>query len=131
MSLKLAKHNKFKVKIMQFFWTIDQIPELQGLSKEQTKEAWQFCYKKYAFKHWQSWVSLFALGILAAVGSRFGIIGAAIGGGIGGGIFGFTTTNVLRPHLQDYVSTHFKNDSSSNESSPDNPSNLDQSGSDF
>jgi hypothetical protein len=69
MSLKLAKHNKFKVKIMQFFWTIDQIPELQGLSKEQTKEAWQFCYKKYAFKHWQSWVSLFALGILAAVGS--------------------------------------------------------------
>jgi hypothetical protein len=36
MSLKLAKHNKFKVKIMQFFWTIDQIPELQGLSKEQT-----------------------------------------------------------------------------------------------
>lgn len=116
---------------MQIFWTINQIPELQGLSPEQTKQAWQFCYKKYAFKHWQSWVSLFALGILVAIGSKFGIFGAAIGGGLGGGIFGLITTNVLRPHLQDYVSTHFKNDSSSNESSPDNPSNLDQSGSDF
>jgi hypothetical protein len=119
---------------MQIFWTLDQIPELQGLSKEQIKEAWQFCYKKYAFKHWQSWVSLFLLGIFAAMGSKFGIIGAAIGGGLGGGIFGLTATNVLRPHLQDYVSTHFKNSSSSidsSDSSPDNPSNLDQSGSDF
>ena len=116
---------------MQIFWTINQIPELQGLSPEQTKEAWQFCYKKYAFKHWQSWVSLFALGILAAAGSKFGIIGAAIGGGLGGGIFGLTATNVLRPHLQDYVSTHFKNTSSSTDSYSDNPSNPDQSSNDF
>jgi hypothetical protein len=116
---------------MQIYWTINQIPELQGLSPEQTKQAWQFCYKKYTFKHWQSLASLLVVGILAGVGSRFGVIGAAIGGGLGGGIFGLTATNVLRPHLQDYVNTHFKNTSSSTESSPDNPSNLDQSSSDF
>lgn len=110
---------------MQIFWTIDQIPELQGLSKEQIKEAWQFCYKKYAFKHWQSWVSLFAVGILVAIGgSRFGIIGSAIGGGLGGGIFGFTTTNLLRPHLQDYVNSHFKNTHNSSDVSPESPSNF-------
>ncbi|PZO38155.1 MAG: hypothetical protein DCF19_16930 [Pseudanabaena frigida] len=101
---------------MQFYWTINQIPELAGLTPEQTKEAWQFCYKKYAFKHWESWVSLFVLGILVAVGTRYlGIIGAAIAGGIGGGIFGLTATNVLRPHLQDYVSNHFTTTSSSTE----------------
>lgn len=117
---------------MQIFWTINQIPELQGLSPEQAKQTWQFCYKRYAFKHWQSWVSLFVLGILVSVGSKsFGIIGAAIGGGLGGGIFGFTTTNVLRPHLQDYVSNNFKNASSSTDLPPDNPSNFDQSSNDF
>ena len=99
---------------MQFYWSINQIPELAGLSPEQAKQAWQFCYKKYAFKHWQSLMSLVVLGILVAVGSRFfGVIGSAIGGGIGGGIFGFTTTNVLRPHLRDYVSKHFTNANSS------------------
>ncbi len=113
---------------MQIFWTIDQIPELQGLTKEQVKEAWQFCYKKYAFKHWQSWVSLSLVGVFVAIGgSRFGIVGSAIGGGLGGGIFGFITTNVLRPHLQDYVNLHFKNTSLPSDSSPDDPSNLEQS----
>ena len=92
---------------MQFYWSIMQIPELSGLTKAQAKEAWQHCYKQYAFKHWQSIAALVVLGIFAAVGSRFGIIGGAIGGGIGGGIFGVVTTNVLRPHLQDYVSEHF------------------------
>ena len=94
---------------MQIYWTINQIPELAGLTPDQSKEAWQFCYKKYAFKHWEVWVSLFAVGLLVAVGSKVlgGIIGSAIGAGIGGGIFGVTSTNVLRPHLRDYVSSHF------------------------
>jgi hypothetical protein len=99
---------------MQFYWSTDQIPELAGLSPEQKKQAVQFCYKKYALKHWQSWLSLFVLGILVTVGSRFfGVIGSAIGGGIGGAIFGVTTTNMLRPHLLDYVSKHFANPNSS------------------
>jgi hypothetical protein len=95
---------------MQFYWSINQIPELAGLTQQQIKEAWQFCYKKYAFKHWEVWVSLFVLGVLVAIGSGlFRVIGAAIGGGLGGLIFGLTTSNVLRPHLHDYVSTHFTN----------------------
>ena len=92
---------------MQFYWTTTQIPELSGLTKEQAKEAWQYCYKQYALKHWQSIVALVVLGILAAIGTRFGMIGGAIGGGIGGGIFGIVVTNVLRPHLQEYVNEHF------------------------
>lgn len=113
---------------MQFYWSTNQIPELQGLSPEQTKQAWLFCYKRYTFKHWQSWASLVFLGILVAVSSRFfGVIGAAIAGGLGGGLFAVTVSNVLRPHLHDYVNTHFKNTSSSEESTPDALPNLDQS----
>jgi hypothetical protein len=102
---------------MQFYWSINQIPELAGLTPAQSKEAWQFCYKKYAFKHWEVWVSLFVLGLLVAFGSKAfgGIIGGAIGGGLGGGIFGVTSTNVLRPHLGDYVSSHFSTANSSTE----------------
>jgi hypothetical protein len=94
---------------MKIYWTINQIPELAGLTPDQSKEAWQFCFKKYAFKHWEVWVSLFAIGLLVVVAQFVlgGIIGAAIGGGLGGGIFGVTCTNVLRPHLRDYVSSHF------------------------
>ncbi|MEI6331857.1 MAG: hypothetical protein WCP16_21655 [Pseudanabaena sp. ELA645] len=94
---------------MKIYWTINQIPELAGLTPDQSKEAWQFCFKKYAFKHWEVWVSLFAVGLLYTLGSNAfrGIIGGAIGAGIGGGIFGVTATNVLRPHLRDYVSSHF------------------------
>ena len=92
---------------MQFYWSISQIPELAGLTKEQAKQAWQYCYKQYALKHWQSIASLVVLGVLVAVGTRFGMIGGAISGGIGGGIFGLVTTNVLRPHLQEYVNEHF------------------------
>ncbi len=102
---------------MQIYWTIEQIPELASLKPEQAKQAWQFCYKRYVFKHWQVWASLSVLGILAALGSKsFGIIGAAIGGGIGGGIFGVVSMNVLRPHLQNYVSSHFAATNHSNES---------------
>jgi hypothetical protein len=97
---------------MKFYWSIAQTPELAGLSPEQVKQASQFCYKKYAFKHWETWASLVFLGLLFGVltSSSRGlspIIGGAIAGGIGGGIFSLTTINVLRPHLRDYVSTHF------------------------
>ncbi|WP_055075891.1 hypothetical protein [Pseudanabaena sp. 'Roaring Creek'] len=102
---------------MQIYWSTEQVPELANLKPEQSKQAWQFCYKKYAYKHWQVWASLSLLGILAALGSKyFGIIGAAIGGGIGGGIFGVVSVNVLRPHLRDYVSSHFADSNHSNES---------------
>jgi len=47
-TVKLAICNKFEEKFMQIYWTLNQIPELQGLTPEQTKQAWQFCYKKYA-----------------------------------------------------------------------------------
>jgi hypothetical protein len=108
---------------MQFYWSINQIPELAGLSPEQKKQAWQFCYKKYAFKHWQSWVSLFGIGMLVVLGTKLfnlgPVIGGAIGGGIGGGIFGVTMTNVLRPHLRDYADSHFATANSSTESSSD------------
>ena len=93
---------------MNFYWSINQIPELKSLTPEQAKQAWQSCYKTYALKKWQSWVALGILGILCAVGNRyFGIIGSAVGAGLGGGIFGVTTTNILRPHLAEYVSSHF------------------------
>lgn len=95
---------------MQFYWSINQIPELKDLTKEQAKQAWQYCYKAHALKKWQSWVSLGILGILVSVGQRyFGIIGSAVGAGLGGGIFGLTATNILRPHLAEYVNNHFSN----------------------
>ncbi|CAN1210502.1 Glycine zipper family protein [Tumidithrix helvetica PCC 7403] len=111
---------------MQFYWSINQIPELASLTPEQKKQAWQFCYKKYAFKHWQIWASLVSLGLLVAVCTKLfnvgnsvvsAAIGGAIGGGLGGGIFGVTTTNVLRPHLIDYANTHFGTANSSTEPS--------------
>ncbi|MEE3716718.1 hypothetical protein V2H45_08170 [Tumidithrix elongata RA019] len=111
---------------MQFYWSIEQIPELAGLTPAQKKQAWQFCYKKYVFTHWQSWVSLFALGLLVSVGTKLfnlgnsvtsSAIGGAIGGGLGGAIFGVTTINVLRPHLIDYANTHFTIANSSTEPS--------------
>jgi hypothetical protein len=93
---------------MNFYWSINQIPELKDLTKEQAKQAWQYCYKAYALKKWQSWVALMILGVLCAFGNRyFGIIGSAVGAGIGGGIFGVMTTNILRPHLAEYVNSHF------------------------
>jgi hypothetical protein len=110
---------------MQFYWSLSQIPELAGLSPEQAKQAWQFCYKKYAFKNWQSLASLFAVGVLAVIGSKaFGsMLGAALGGGIGGAIFWLVTANVLRPHLRDYVSRHFATTSSPTEPFPQEPPN--------
>ncbi|WP_019501625.1 hypothetical protein [Pseudanabaena sp. PCC 6802] len=110
---------------MQFYSSIHQIPELAGLSPEQAKQAWQFCYWKYAFKNWQSLACLFAVGVLAVIGSKFfgPVLGAAIGGAIGGALFWFVTANVLRPHLRNYVSHHFAPTSPSAEVAPHDSSN--------
>jgi hypothetical protein len=93
---------------MQIYWSIKDIPELANLTPEQQKQAWRACYSRYVFKHWEPLASLVLLGVLIAIGIQFlGVIGGIIGGGLGGGIFGIVSTNVLRPHLREYVEKEF------------------------
>jgi hypothetical protein len=70
-----------------------------------------------AFRHWQVWFGCCLGGIFVAlIGGlgrfNYGHIGGLIGSGIGGGIGGFIiweiNTNVVRPHIREYLNSHDK-----------------------
>jgi hypothetical protein len=98
---------------MKIYWSIDQIPELAGLSPAQKKQAFQFCMKKYALKLWQTWLCLFVLISLSLfIRSIFhftGSIADAMTGGVCGLVGWLTLINALRPHLSDYARKNFAN----------------------
>ena len=86
---------------MQIYWSLKSIPERASLPKEVQRRAWRRVYGK-TFRHWQTWAGLFACGICAGAGARFGgvlglsLVGAAVGGGIGGFIFSQAFIHVAR-----------------------------------
>jgi hypothetical protein len=88
---------------MKLYWSSKDIPELAPLSPRQRQQAWKVCYRNYAFKYWQTWVSIGVLSTLVTVGLQVGTAGVAIAGGLGAGIFSQTVTHVLRPHFRNYV----------------------------
>jgi hypothetical protein len=99
--------------MMKLYWSVDQIPELAGLSPEQKKQAMQFCIKKYAFRLWQLWLCIFVLVALTLVAKSIiqfsGTIADAITGFISGGFAWLTVLNSLRPQLNDYARKNFTN----------------------
>jgi hypothetical protein len=87
------------------YWTLNSIPELAGLSKEERQKIWQAAYWK-TFRHWQTWLALLAPGICATllsalvVGGR-SLLWGMLGGAIGGGIFGYVAMHTALPYVQE------------------------------
>ncbi len=93
---------------MKIYWSNQDIPELAHLPLATQKQAWKVCYRDYAFKHWQTWLSVGVISALVTVGLRAGTAGVAIAGGLGAGVFSQTVTHVLRPHFRKYADEQFQ-----------------------
>lgn len=99
---------------MKFYWSINKIPEIAGLSSEHKKQTVLFCMKKNIFKLWQSYLCFFVLIFLAMVIKvNFKFTGSIADGITGGGIgfiFWLVMINVLRPQFQNHVRKNFPNE---------------------
>jgi hypothetical protein len=101
---------------MKFYWTIDNIPELAVLPKEERGKIWRRYFTK-GFRHWQTWAgwllcSLFgglwtALLIIISESSSpykypFFILPFVLAS-ITGGIAASIHTEQIRPYLREYL----------------------------
>jgi hypothetical protein len=90
---------------MQIYWSLKSIPELSGLPRAERGRRWRAAYRK-TFRHWQTWVSLLALGLCSVLGEYLGsltgsqFIGSVVGAGVGGLIYGQVATELARPYLR-------------------------------
>ena len=104
---------------MTFYWSLKQVPEMIGLSREERRRVHRACYRQHTFKSPRCIVALVVCGLCGGVGAAAGglshfvlgvppsiwqpALGAAIGGGVGGFIFSQTVTSYLRPFYADYI----------------------------
>ncbi|MGD0573111.1 MAG: hypothetical protein ABSB11_08840 [Sedimentisphaerales bacterium] len=100
---------------MKFYWSINSIPELAGLPKQNRKKAWRKTHLKYFFK--VGVISTVLDVFFIVVGCLFGqiyygfgggLIGIVIAGGIGGTIAWELEANLIRPCLREYLNSNVK-----------------------
>ena len=95
---------------MRIYWSLKSIPELAGLPPAERRRVWRTaCWD--AYRHWQVWASVAAIGIGAAAGAYLGSlvafqdIGCVIGAASGGLIYGQVMTEFARPYLRTFVAS--------------------------
>jgi hypothetical protein len=90
---------------MQIYWTLNQVPELAGASRQERGRRWRAAYRS-SRRRWQVWLGRLVCGLCAgggvAIGSAVstpflgGLVGACVGGGIGGFILSQVAIAVAR-----------------------------------
>ena len=102
---------------MRIYWRISDIPELAGLTPQEQRQAWRACYRRAPSdrRFWlATGVGAVWMYVVDASATLMGaqlvdlkLIFAIFGGGGMGFIMSFATTHILRPHLKEYVASHF------------------------
>ena len=94
---------------MQIYWTAKSLPELADLPASERGRLWRAAHWK-AFRHWQVWLALVGLAVLAGLGSGLGelaghsTIGLVIGAGIGAFLYTQVLMHFARPHIRELLS---------------------------
>ena len=94
---------------MQIYWTLKHLPEFADLSSSERGRIWRAVHWK-VFRHWQAWLALISLALLAGLGSSLGqlagqsTIGLAIGAGIGAFLYMQVIMHFARPHIRELLS---------------------------
>lgn len=84
------------------YWSITQIPELKGFEKQEANRIWREA-NKLAIRDPRYWLAFLPAGVLAGIGSMFGLLGGIVIGGLGGGICGLLAMAVIRPYAAQIV----------------------------
>jgi hypothetical protein len=90
---------------MKFILWPTSIPEIGALTVGERKEAWRNA-QGHMYTHWETWVGLVAVGLLAGAGNHIGnavggetfgsgLIGAMVGAAVGSLIYSRVTTYVV------------------------------------
>jgi hypothetical protein len=100
---------------MKLYWSINSIPELADLPKQNLRRVWRSVYLKHWFKIGflpALIVPICAIAIDTLSENYYGHFGrlicVCIGGGIGGLIGWEITANMIRPYLREYLNSNVK-----------------------
>jgi preprotein translocase subunit SecF len=85
------------------------MPELAHLPPKQRQKVLQACIRKYAFRHWQTWVCVFLLGIIIVIAGRYiSPLGAALVSGISYSTISTVMNTAVYPDVKRYVERGLK-----------------------
>lgn len=110
---------------MTIYWSTNQVPELNGLTREERGRVHGACYGQ-AFRSLRCMIALLICGLCGGLGTALGgslhwlfgfppsiwhlFIGGVVGGGIGGFIYGQVLIDYLRPLYAEYIRTELRPD---------------------
>jgi hypothetical protein len=98
---------EWQVGLMKIYWTHRSIPELSGLSREESGRVWRAAYWR-SLRDWRMWAWLVGPVTLGGLVGEWLIghapLGGAIGSGIGGFIFGVAASHLMRPYIRAILS---------------------------
>jgi hypothetical protein len=94
---------------MKIYWSADSMPALANLPPKQRQKILQTCTRKYAFRHWQFWLSIIIMATLAVLAARYiGPLGMAIVTGIAYSVFTTVINTAIYPDVKRYIEREFK-----------------------
>ena len=99
---------------MQFYWSIQSIPELSMLPTDERYWVWRAgCWK--AHRHWQVWAAVASYGLLMLIGAELGalvgsqFIGMLVAGCLGSFVYSQVVTDYARPYFRSYTALYPEN----------------------
>ncbi|NJO41203.1 MAG: hypothetical protein HC769_01950 [Cyanobacteria bacterium CRU_2_1] len=94
---------------MKIYWSADSMPALANLPPKQRQKILKTCTRKYAFRHWQTWISFLILAVIVVVVGRYtGMFGLVTTAGIGYGMITAVVNTAIYPDIKKYVERELK-----------------------